>query len=202
MTESNGLRLRCEVVNGKALSAIDLELMARLHWRCLPDSMFSALGMGALCCLYRFIARSPLEAIVVARHDSGVIEGVSVASMDPQSLLRRLLVGSPMAFWVLAGSMRLPWAAVLGSKPPTAPERPELMFLFVSETCRSSGVGRKLVAQTELEILTRGRRVLTVMTRDDPKNRAIQFYETQGYRSEGAVQKFGRPFLLLSRSLD
>ncbi len=121
--------------------------------------------------------------------------------MAPHTLLRRLVQGSPMALWLLVGVARLPWAGLFDQQPAPGPERPELMFLYVDQALRSGGAGRQLVLLTESAVRQRGPSELTVMTADDPANRALAFYRGLGYVREATVRKYGKAFALFRRTL-
>ena len=183
------------------LSAALVDELARLHVACLPESLFSRLGMGATRCLYRFMAASRAESFAVAFDADGVPVGASVTIFQPTSLLRRAVLGSNLGFWLLRKAHRLPWASVADSKSPGLRPMPELMFLFVSPALRSCGAGRTLVTLAQSEVYRLGGAELCVMTEDRPGNRALDFYRGMGYELQGAARKFGKAFVVFTRSL-
>ncbi|MDP3138752.1 MAG: hypothetical protein Q8N17_20760, partial [Burkholderiaceae bacterium] len=121
------------------LTAAQIDELARLHCECLPDSLFSRVGLGATRCLYRTMARSPSEVFVLACDSSGLPVGASVTSFEPDSLLRRLVMGSAMTLWLALRFYRLPWSRLRDHQPAPMAAQPELMFLFMRPDRRNAG---------------------------------------------------------------
>ena len=191
----------CRLVEGRTLTVAHITALAQLHCDCLPHSLFSRVGLGATRCLYQWMARSTSEIFLLAFDPSGRPCGAAVTSLAPHTLMRRLLLRSPLAFWLALRMHKLPWAGLRDQLPPPQPELPELMFLFVRPQDRQGGTGQKLVELTQSAVAARGKLVLTVMTQDSPDNRALGFYRRLGYEQRGTVRKFGKAFVLFYRQL-
>lgn len=184
------------------LTPAQIDELARLHCRCLPDSLFSRVGLGATRCLYRMMARSPSEFFVLALDASDLPVGASVTSTAPDSLLRRLVTGSAMSLWLALRFYRLPWLRLRDHQASPMAACPELMFLFMRPDCRNAGAGARMVRATEQALRARNEKTLFVMTEDRPDNRALAFYQGLGYQAVAKVRKFGVGFVLFSRGLD
>ncbi|MDO8277004.1 MAG: GNAT family N-acetyltransferase [Burkholderiaceae bacterium] len=183
------------------LTAAQIDELARLHCECLPDSLFSRVGLGATRCLYRMMARSSSEVFVLATDANSLPVGASVSSTAPDSLLRRLITGSAMSLWLALRFYRLPWSRLRDHQPAPFAPRPELMFLFMRPDSRNEGAGARLVRATEQAMRARAEKTLYVMTEDRPDNRALAFYRELGYQAVAKVRKFGVGFVLFGRPL-
>src|SRR3954471_17741122 len=86
------------VMAGGALSADDVDRLARLHQRTLPTSVLGRMGTATLRRYYAWLGESPLEWLFVSRGQSGV-DGAAVISFSPPSLVRRFVSARPIAFF-------------------------------------------------------------------------------------------------------
>jgi len=73
--------------------------------------------------------------------------------------------------------------------------------LWVRHDRRRTGIGRKLLAHAEHEILTRGHRTFHLRVVKS-NTRAVEFYRTHGWRvhREFPHEKFGHPMFEMTKS--
>ena len=179
----------------------DLADLVRLHTGCLPGSLFSRLGAAVTRSLYAYVLKSDMELVVVIRDTGGTIVGGSVVSLNPDTLIRRLLLGSGILFNLLFRFYRFPLNFKRDLPDAYQPGCPELMFLYVDEKHRSLGYGKVLVEGTQQALAERGISRLCVYTEDDPQNRAISFYQGLGYTPAGKATKAGTAYLVFEKQL-
>lgn len=186
----------------------DLMRVAELHAACLPDSQVSKLGPRYARSYYRYIVRSPHEHLFLERVEDQ-IAGVCVLSLDPRALERRLLFGSALVPAILVRPQAVQWSSKLRrSRPATdhaLPESlaslPEVLQIYTADIARGRGIGASLLNQTESLLRSRGISEYIIKTVDSEDNRALSFYEKNGFRYECRYMSSGRPFQVWSRSI-
>ena len=190
-------------VEGDTLAPADLALLARMHVEALPGSLVTLVGEPYARDFYRYIAGSADELVLVER-DAGRIVGGCVVSLAPSTLSRRLLLHTRLPLLL----HRLPLARLaLGllrpgrGQGPSQPAGPEILLVFTVPERRGSGVGGRLLARTEALLAARGHRRLLVKTRDEAQNRAIAFYERQGFTRIAQLEKLGKRLVLFEKPL-
>ncbi len=186
----------------------DIARLARMHVDALPESMVSLFGEPYARAFYRYCASSAEELLLVER-ERGELSGACLVSLMPDTLSRRLLTRTPLLLFAPLAARRLPLRAMLqgmlrgAARPaePSTPRAPEILLIFTIPEARSQGLGARLLARCEQELLSRGLQQLLVRTRDDPANRAIKFYERAQFKRIAARSKHGKRLLLLEKSL-
>jgi GNAT superfamily N-acetyltransferase len=182
------------------LAPSDAAQLAELHGRILPRSLVARLGRGYVERFHAFCAGSPDEAALVVRDAHGAIAGACVLGFSPADFGARLRAGTN----VLSAAATHPdaWAALLRSAlaPGPEPMGPEIVLLFAGEAARGRGLGSALVEASLREAASRGHARLSVLTEDDPGNRALAFYAKNGFADEGPVRLHGAPFRRLARA--
>ena len=209
-------------VVGDVLGRRDVEQIARAHVEALPESLVSRIGGRYPQAFYRYLAGSADELILIDRGAPGAdLRAACIVSLAPATLSRRLLYRTPLAFHALRAVRRLPLRALVTSRaagspaeaPPPSPqglhrgasgrdgsrpsagrslEGPEILLLFAVPEARGHGVGARLLERCEALLVERGFDGLWVKTRDDPGNRAIQFYRREGFAPAGSVSRHGK----------
>jgi ribosomal protein S18 acetylase RimI-like enzyme len=185
----------------------DLDRLARLHARSLPDSLIGALGAAYVRAFYRYVERSAHELFAVRRDATGQIVAAAVLSVEPSSLNTRLLKSTPL---LRSMALRLPrmlaWLrssmrgrGATGREMPAA--LPQLIVIFTAADERGRGHASALIE--ELEDRLRQRRVVRyeVRTEADPANPALAFYRRRGFEPSGLSVRFGTPFQVFTREL-
>lgn len=187
-----------------------IEGVARLHVRCLPDSLITVLGAGYVRSFYRYVARSENEILVVERDGDGRTVAAAVLSLSPATLTRRLLLRTSLLVSMLRSLPRLLelfWASARGARRHTPsgrathPERPRLILIFTAEAERGKGRGTALVREIERRLRQLGIRRYEAMTESDPSNPALDFYRSRGFDADGVSVRFGTCFQVFTRSL-
>lgn len=188
------------------LGDADVARLATLHVRSIDDSVPALVGEGFARRLYAFLAASERELLLVERVD-GRVEGACVVSFAPASLQGRIARAHPTALVRAALTkpafrsflwQRLRHAFAGGVEPEKAPE---ISYIFSAPESRSRQLGRRLIEQVDDAL--RGRNVARyyVKTLDDPANRAIEFYERNGFERIGVREEGGRRFVEFHKHL-
>jgi ribosomal protein S18 acetylase RimI-like enzyme len=141
--------------------------VAQLHIQTINQGFLPKLGVSFLQSLYRFLIKK--ELVLVYKEEDEVRGFVSCA-LSSQGIMKRFLVSSP------AGVLKIGWAVL--KKPallkplwetfrapllsvsenknePSIPET-ELLSISVSPLAQQGGIGTKLLAALEKELVNRG----------------------------------------------
>lgn len=182
----------------------DIARLAHMHVAALPESLVSLLGEPYARAFYRYCASASEELLLVER-ERGELSGACLVSLAPETLSRRLWTRTPLLLFAPLAIRRLPLRAMLlGAARPAAPQQPrgpEILLIFTAPELRGQGLGARLLACCEQQLRSRGLDKLLVKTRDDPANRALQFYERAQFHPIAARSKYGKRLLLLEKSL-
>ena len=189
-----------------ACTEADFARLAELHVESIEDSLPALLGERFARGLYRFFSASDQEFIFIERIEERV-EGACVVSLAPATLNRRIAVSTfatllPAAMWSLL--TRSDFRALLWKtlRDPVGEEKaPEITYVFVSPVLRGRRLGQRLIEQVDTALQERGLSGYYVKTLTDPGNRAVQFYEQNGFRRIGFRQEGGRNFVEFHRQL-
>ena len=188
------------------LTEADLARLAALHVASIDDSLPALLGARFTRGLYRFFSASEHELLLVERVE-GRIEGACVVSFAPATLERRI---ARATFWSLlpaaarAVLTRAEFRALLlhTLRGPAGEEKaPEITYVFVSPVLRGRELGKRLVERVAAALSEREVSGYHVKTLDDPANRALRFYEQNGFRRIGLRKEGGRSFVEFHRQL-
>ena len=192
---------------GETLDGVDFERLAALHLACLPTSAPARFGPRYIRTLYRYIAKSGDERLFVARVD-GVIVAACVASLRPATLMRRLLLRTPVLAFMpqaVAGCLMSPRQRARGAHgtlPPHQPARaqPEVVWLYAEPGHRRRGLGRDLVGQTERFLSARGLTECIVVAPPHDSG-LVEFYARCGFRAVGVTRRSGHDAIVLSKAV-
>ncbi len=193
---------------GEALSTRDVDRIAAIHVASIEDSLVTLIGGDYARRFYYWLADSEHEWILIERIDGGV-ESACVVSLEPASLYSRCvratwpsLVRSSLsalfrrlAFW----SFLLSFARDGLRSGATAAPGPEITFIFTSERSRGSGLGGRLLRRADAFFRRRGMKTYFVKTIDDPANRALSFYDRNGFRRIARKTEGGRRFMVFQK---
>ena len=78
---------------------------------------------------------------------------------------------------------------------------PEITYVFVSPVLRGRKLGKRLVERVDAALRERGVAGYYVKTLDEPGNRALRFYEQNGFRRIGLRREGGMEFVEFHRTL-
>jgi GNAT superfamily N-acetyltransferase len=154
------------------------------------------------------MARSEREIIFVERI-GGRVESCCVVSLDPGSLNRRLIFASlPRLLWDawVALFTRPPFRRYLRSRirelvsgASKQTREPEITYVFTNASLRGSGLGRRLIDRVDAFFRAKGYPAYYVRTIDAPDNRALDFYDRNGFVRIGTTEEGGRSFVEFER---
>lgn len=192
------------------LDADDFRRLGALHVECIDDSLPALLGPRFAARLYAFLDRSESEYVLCERVD-GRVESAVVVSESPGDLQRRIARATLPQLLVAAGiALFTRWAfgrlllGTLGeslrheSEPVKAPE---ITYIFTNSRLQGQQLGKRLIQRVDEMLRTRGVDVYYVKTLDDPANRAIAFYEREGFERIGRCEEAGRSFVVFHKRL-
>lgn len=192
------------------LSPADVTRIAALHVESIDDSLPTLLGEGFARALYRYLERSPHEIVFVERVDAHV-ESVCVVSLEPGSLQRRiaqatfplLVVGAARAVFTQRAFRTMLSSLVRDalSGEAHAEKAPEITYVFTSRNTRGKRLGKRIVERVDAALSARGCREYFVKTLDDPANRAVRFYQENGFDILGPRVEGGRTFVEFHKPL-
>jgi GNAT superfamily N-acetyltransferase len=192
------------------LSDPDIVRVAALHVESIEDSLPALLGAGLARRLYRYLCSSDSELVMVERID-GQVESVCVVSFDPESLQGRIAVATlPALVWravwaVLAKPLfrSMLWNVARDAVSPAAEQvkAPEITYVFTNTRSRGKRLGQRLIERVDAELRDRGIGCYFVKTLDDPSNRAVRFYDENGFDRLGSRIEGGRRFVEFQKNL-
>ena len=171
----------------ESLGSRDRLQLAVMHEKYMPDSLVTMFGRAYAQEFYDFVVDSPNDCLLV-HEENGNILGACVLSMSPIDLTRRLVVSTRLVLWGWLGIWRMftrgySKIAADGAFGPKRNQQnlPEIVYIFVEENARNHGVGAHLLAMCEKFLSSRGCDCVIVNTRDEPSNRAMNFYLRNGF---------------------
>ena len=192
------------------LSEADLARIAELHVASIEDSIPTMLGARYARAFFGYLARAPFESLFVERIQ-GRIESVCVVSFAPDTVyLRTLRATLPQlvlcaaAALLRSGRFRrflLRFVVDLLRGAAGQPHAPEITYIFTNAERRSRGIGQRLVQRVDRYLRERGVSAYYVRTIDEASNRALGFYDAQGFQRIGRQEEGGRPFAVFQKSL-
>lgn len=190
-----------------SLSDQDITRLAELHLQSLPTSIVAQMGLAYTRSFYRYVQHSEEEILLVRRIDGAIVSGC-VVSTAPQSLIKRLILHTPLLLAVVARATRLPWRAMLfkTSTPNQCAEDvsslPEVLLLFISPSMRGNGIGLELLRESENRLAALGKTRYMLKTIDDPENPAFFLYAKHGLKKCHTIHKGGRRYRVWTKSLE
>lgn len=181
----------------------DIERLADLHLRCLPNQILTMLGREYLGSFYRFVAASPREKAFVAR-DQGRIVAVCVVTHSEKTILARAVIATLAAFLIAAlraflaseAFRRACFNVLFGG--PRSTLSPQILIMLVDPERIGQGIGSTLVEFIAGQI---GGTELYTKTEDDPSNHAVNFYAGNGFSVSERTVYAGRAYLYMRRGL-
>jgi GNAT superfamily N-acetyltransferase len=178
--------------------------LAALHARCLPHSALSLLGRKGCAMAYRFLCRSKSEKVFAAIDSENRVRGGAVVSFAPTTLGRRLAFFPWLAPSLTIGLRRMLWRFVRsgppridGASPAVSPRTPELLSIFVADSERRSGLGRRLASACIEIVVNEGNNSLIVHAPFGSME-ALNFYHALGFQEVGPTVVRGQKLRMLT----
>ncbi len=201
---------RAERADEHALDAEDLGRLAALHVVCIDDSLPALLGPRFAARLYAFLDRSECEHVLCERVDDRV-ESAVVVSESPGDLQGRIARATLPHLLAAAGVALLTrwafWRFLFGTlgdvlRRGAEPEKaPEITYVFTNPQLQGKQLGKRLIQRVDELLRSRDIDGYYVKTLDDPANRAIAFYEREGFERCGVRIETGRCFVEFHKRL-
>lgn len=196
----------------ESLTEEDIARLGMLQVSLLPGSMTARFGTAYARSFYRYVMRSGNEIVLVRRSGSQIV-AFCVVSLKPQTLLRRLVIRTPLIVHALPRMItpRL-WGLIInvirskadGSAdafPPALSTLPELMMLGCAPQYQGQGHASLLVEESEAALRARNYSGYLVRTFDDDDNLAVKFYLQRGFSVVARFVAHGTPFRLMRKPL-
>ena len=194
----------------RELDGGDLVRLGALHVECIDDSLPALLGPRFAARLYAYLIRSQSEHVLCERVD-GAIESAVVVSEAPGSLQARIARATlrhllPAALAALFTSVAF-WRFLAGTFGHAAREQvepgraPEITYVFTNPQLQGRQLGKRLIERVDALLRSKGVDVYYVKTLDEPGNRAIAFYEREGFERIGTREEAGRRFVEFHKRL-
>lgn len=192
-----------------SLTPRDIAQLAALHASLLPGSMLCALPLIGLRCFYRFVSRSTREELFVVRNDDGALCAAAILTFSPSTLMKRFLLGRHIWLSVFLAISPRVWSVLpsflkdvfIDNTTNATPAAAELIYIYTAPLAQSSGLGASLLARIEHTLTAKRHAQYVVWTQDNPANRAIAFYEKNGFAPVSHGLRFGQPFVCLKKNL-
>lgn len=193
-------------------SRLDIARLGELQISILPSAMMAQFGHAYARAFYRYVAASPYE-IVLVRRQSGEIAAFCLVTLSPQTLTKRLLIGTPLLLHAVKRILsprfwRLVFHALAGigrhnSEVPAAfAHLPELIIIACDPAVQRQGHGSQLLDDAETALRHRGLHDYMIRTFDDDNNAAVKFYLNRGFISAGRFVDHGTTFRLMRKTLE
>ena len=187
------------------IGPVERRSLAALHRECLPDSAVAELGERYAESFYHYIGASAREHVFLNRDSRGDVDAACVFSLESTSLSRRLWCSTPLISSVVRGpqaATRRSLASALSPFPRahrfendsgvSLPfDAPEIILIFVEARRRRRGLGRGLLDRGRAWLRASGHHRCLARTRDDPQNRAADFYRAAGFEFRGRSLRRG-----------
>jgi len=187
--------------------------LIRIHEMALPCSTPLLAGTPYLRRYYEFLINSPEERVIVARDQKAKALAAAVVTLSPQTFSRRVLVATCVPF--VAGILK---SVMLGphwrrqrlarifleafTHRESAKDSPELLYLYVSESSRSKGLGARLIGEIKDAVRMNGHDWLQVTTAAAGNNAALVFYERNGFNRRSTRKRLGQSLVVLDAQLN
>lgn len=188
----------------------DFRRLGALHVECIDDSLPALLGRGFAARLYAFLDGSESEHVLCERIGDRV-ESAVVVSESPGDLQQRITRATlPHLLAAAGGALFTRWAfgrfllGRLGAslrREAEPAKAPEITYVFTNPSLQGRQLGKRLIERVDEMLRARGVEVYYVKTLDDPANRAIAFYEREGFERIGTRKEAGRSFVEFHKRL-
>jgi ribosomal protein S18 acetylase RimI-like enzyme len=166
----------------------DIQEAAKLHKRCLPASLIGDLPEWMIEKFYKSISESVELDLVLHRID-GVVIGVAVLSKVGFGGSKKALPKLAYFSVLIKNPRDVLMSFFRGSSSVSSSNNINIEFLFVDSSDRSKGVGGQLVGSLKSRYSQ-----IYVSTRSNSDNRALSFYQKNGFKKVAERVVAGREF--------
>lgn len=158
----------------------DYGVIVKMHLTILPNSIPALLGYSYLKKVYKYFQLSKYEKIIIIDNEKD-FSGLSVYSLRPDTLSKRLIFNTPLISSIIKfiftqsifKSFKLLRLFIVNGTNVF----PELLYLFVDENHRGSGIGSRLVKETLKVSVEKNDEYLSVRCEDN----LVNFYTKLGF---------------------
>lgn len=166
----------------------DIREAAKLHKRCLPSSFIGDLPEWMIEKFYKSISESA-ELDLVLHRMNGVVTGVAVLSKVGFGGSKKALPKLAYVAVLVKNPLDVLISLFKGSSRFSSSNNTNIEFLFVDSSDRSQGFGGQIVGSLKNQYSE-----LYVSTRSNSENRALSFYQKNGFKKVSERVVAGREF--------
>lgn len=170
----------------------DVDTIVEIHLDAFKGFFLTSLGSSFLKFYYTCFVKSNETVTMVAEED-GVIYGFSASTKVCKGFNSRLIKRNLFAFGILSLKMLFTTPGSLlrlvknltkkGEGVEDNEDYAELYSIGVSKNAQGKGVGKKLLAASELEMKASGVKRVSLTTDYDNNDQAVGFYHSMGYET-------------------
>jgi len=147
----------------------------------------------------------------VQRQDARIVSAC-VLSLSPSTLDRRMLFNSSLLFSAMPHLYRLPLLKMFAPKRKSTSRGssqgnlqqealPEVILIFTAREMRGQGIGLKLLNECERNLSAIGMDRYVVKTLSYAENRALKFYQSNGFLPKHQIDKHGKRYQVFEKCL-
>ena len=160
--------------------------IASLHKKCLPNSHIGRLPAWMLVEFYKNINKDADFELFLHRIE-GDVKGAAIVSKKGFGATKKMLPKSAYFLFLIKNPIQVVMSLLSTARSSEPMSDINIEFLFVDSSCRSSGIGSKLIQSIMNEYKT-----IYVSTRNSKDNKAISFYLRNGFKPVGSQTVVGR----------
>lgn len=170
----------------------DVDAIVDIHIDAFKGFFLTSLGPEFLKFYYSCFVNSDETVTMVAEED-GTIYGFAAATMKSKGFNSRLIKNNLLSFGVLSLKMLFTTPDALlrlvknltkkGEGVEDNEDYAELYSIGVNKAAQGKGVGKKLLATSELEMKVSGVKRVSLTTDYDHNEQALGFYHSMGYET-------------------
>lgn len=170
----------------------DVDAIVDIHIDAFKGFFLTSLGPAFLKFYYSCFVNSDETVTMVAEED-GTIYGFAAATMKCKGFNSRLIKNNLLSFGVLSLKMLFTTPGALlrlvknltkkGEGVEDNEDYAELYSIGVNKAAQGKGVGKKLLAASELEMKVSGVKRVSLTTDYDHNEQALGFYHSMGYET-------------------
>ena len=170
----------------------DVDAIVDIHIDAFKGFFLTSLGPAFLKFYYSCFVNSDETVTMVAEED-GTIYGFAAATMKCKGFNSRLIKNNLLSFGVLSLKMLFTTPGAMlrlvknltkkGEGVEDNEDYAELYSIGVNKAAQGKGVGKKLLAASELEMKVSGVKRVSLTTDYDHNEQALGFYHSMGYET-------------------
>jgi ribosomal protein S18 acetylase RimI-like enzyme len=160
--------------------------IANLHKKSLPNSHIGRLPTWMVVEFYKSIKQDTDFELFLHRIE-GDVKGAAIVSKKGFGATKKMLPKFAYILFLIKNPIQVLKSLLSTARSSEPMSDINIEFLFVDTSCRSSGIGSKLIQSIMNEYKS-----ICVSTRNSKDNKAISFYLRNGFKPVGSQTVVGR----------